>query len=317
MSPPVARPSVAALLAATDAIPTRVLCTGGVVWASAGDGRWQAAADDAGNGDEPTDDPRPALGVAAVDRWLATHGVWPVALATPDAGRGERLTLVSAAGALGWRPPLDVLAAVGSDAVDGGHDAAEPALRRAALRLRPLVDAAEQHALDAAERYARAAATAARVARLLHTPALDTVGVAPGLFVAVDALAGAALRTLAAADALAAEVFGRGLLGAPATLRAALLDVRAMHAVPAVPRRRALRREAAAGLGPPVVRVRRLRVAGAGVWAARVPVGAPWRAGRDAGAPVDAFEAAWALATESWRALTLVVYASAGAWTFD
>lgn len=297
--------SLAAVLAASDVVPTRVLCTGGVVWTAAGGAGWRVEGEHTLSDELPGGE-GPVLDVSTVDRWLAAHAVRPVALAAPDAVRGEHLALVSAAGALGWRPPLDVLAAA---AIEGA-----PRLRRAALRLRPLVDAAEQHALDATARYARAAATARRVARLLDAPTLDTVGVAPGLFVAVDALAGAGLRTLAAADALATRVFGRGLLGAPATLRAVLLDVRVAHAVPAVARRRALLRQAAAGLGPPAVHVRRIDLAGDAVWAVYMPVG---RGSRPSAAPIDAFDAAWVLATEAWRALTLVVYAAAGAWAFE
>jgi len=296
------RPSFAALLAAADATPTRVLCTGGVVWVSAGGGRWRVdAGHDFARRDAERGDVSPALPVTAVDRWCRMHAVRPVVLAAPDAFDGEHLTLASAVGALGWRPPLDVLAA--------GDAEGARRLRRAALHLRPLVDAAEQHALDAVERYARAAATAGRVARLLDAPALETVGAPPGLFVAVDALAGAGLRTLAAADALAAGVFRRGLLGAPGTIRAVLAEVRAAHAAPAVARRRRLLRHAAAGLGPPAVRVRRLRVADGATWAVRVPVGA--------GRRVDAFEAAWELTTEAWHALALVAYAAAGAWAFE
>lgn len=278
------RPSFGALLAECDVLPVRVLCTGGVVWQSVGEGRWRAGHDGAVGVDAPT----PARSPAAVDRWLRAHRVRPVALAVPDVGgpSGERLVLASAAGALGWRPPLELLAAEEVVAAAG------PGLRRLALRARPLLDAAEQHALDAAERYARAAAVAARSARLFGAPALETVGAAPGLFVAVDALAGAGLRTLAAAEEVAARAFGRARGGAPATLRAALLEVRVAHAAPAVARRRSARGAAAGGA--------------AGVWAVRVPVGG-----------ADAFDAAWALATGAWRALALAAYAAAGAWATD
>ena len=282
------------------------------MWATTGAGRWRAEAG-AARGDREGDVPaRSSLSVDAVDRWLATHGVHPVALAAPDAVDGERLALVSAAGALGWRPPLDELGMAGAAGAAGQ-------LHRVALQLRPLVDAAEQHALDAIGRYAAAAATAAHVARLLDTPALATIGVRPGLFVAVDALAGAGLRTLAAAETVAAHTFGRGLLGAPPTLRATLLEVRAAHAAPAIVWRRALRRHAAAGLGPPIVRVRRLTVEHDVTWSVRVPVGRELTVGgaRATGDSTDAFEAAWSLATEGWRALTLVAYAVAGAWAFD
>ncbi|HEY0780275.1 MAG TPA: hypothetical protein VGD56_20085, partial [Gemmatirosa sp.] len=220
LAPPLAprRPSLASLLAASDAPPARLLCTGGVVWVCVADGRWCPAADDV---EMEASGVVPALSVTGLDRWLAAHAVRPFALATPDAVHGERLVLVSAAGAFGWRPPLDQLAVAGAD------DRERRVLRRAALHLRTLADATEQHAVDAVGRYARAAATAARVARLLDAPAPDTVGVAPGLFVAVDALAGVGLRTLAAAESMADAVFGRGGLGAPATLRAVLAEVRA------------------------------------------------------------------------------------------
>ncbi len=310
--PPFARPPLAALLAAADAPVVRVLCTGGVVWAAA-DGGWRpAAGGPLGDrlGASPAAPAGAAAGPRALDRWMAARAVRPVALASPAADGGERLALVSAAGALGWRPPLDELARAAA-----GAGPAHARLRRAAVAARPLVDAAEQHALDAAERYARAAAGAARLAELLGAPRLDSVGAPPGLFVAVDALAGAGLRTLAAAEALAAGAFGRGLLGAPPSLRAALLGVRVAHAAPAAAWRRVLRRRAAAGLGHPSVRVRRLRAPGAApgaaAWAVRVPVGA---AGGGGG---DAFEAAWELATEAWRALALASYAAAGAWAFD
>ena len=329
--PPFARPSLAALLAAGDRTPTRVLCTGGVVWSAAGAGRWRPEAGSVaeagpvaaggGSGRETHDDARPSLDVDAADRWLAAHALRPVALASPDGLHGERFTLLSAVGALGWRPPLEALGAGGAGGVAGG-------MPRVALQLRPLVDAAEQHALDAVTRYAAAAGAAARVARLLDVPTLETISVTPGLFVAVDALASAGLRTLAAAESLAARAFGRGLLGAPPTLRATLLEVRLLHAAPAAARRRALRRHAGEALGMPTVRVQRLRVDAGIAWSVRVPVG---RAPTDAVAGVgtakmreapaagtdDAFEAAWSLATECWRALTLVIYATAGAWAFD
>ncbi len=303
--PPVPRrPSLASLVASGDVAPTHLLCTGGVAWVGTADARWRPETD--GDGHEPGGaSALPALGVTKLDRWLDTHAVRPFALATPDALHGERRVLISAAGALGWRPPLELLAAGGA----GGRE--RRALRSAALRLRTLADATEQHAIDAVMRYTHAAATAARIARLLDAPALDTVGVAPGLFVAVDALAGTALRTLAEADALAERAFGRGRLGAPATVRAVLAEVRAAHAAPAAARRRALGLRAAAGLGPPSVRVRRLPVMDSEVWAVRVAVGAPGFAS------ADALEAAWELATAVWHALALVAYAVAGAWTFD
>ena len=314
------RPSLAALLAASDALPVRLLCTGGVVWDAGVEGRWHPAMAGRGSGRVPgggDGDPRPALGVTGLDRWLATHALRPLALATADAVHGERLTLMSAVGALGWRPPLDLLARVRAapDALTSPAMGEHRALRRAELYLHALADATEQHAVDAVERYARAATAAARIAQLLDVPVLHTVGATPGLFVAVDALAAAALRTLAAVEALAEGVFGRGLLAAPPTLRSVLLHVRAAYAAPATAWRRRLLRHAVAGLGAPTVRVRRLAIVGSSVWAVRVPIDGP--AGGPGGTSMDALEAAWELATEVWHAAALVVYAATGAWAFD
>ncbi|MDF1505424.1 hypothetical protein PYV61_20905, partial [Roseisolibacter sp. H3M3-2] len=128
---------------------------------------------------------------------LLADGVRPVVLVTDEAdppGDGGA-HLVSAAGTIAWRPPLETLADV-------------PSLGAHALRLRFLVDAAEQRAIAAALRYARAADAARQTAALLDARELTTLAVAPALFVEVDALFGAATETLDAVARLVEDAFG-------------------------------------------------------------------------------------------------------------
>jgi hypothetical protein len=256
------------------------------------------------------------------------EGVRPVVLVTDEAdppGDGSA-HLVSAAGTVAWRPPLETLADV-------------PSLGAHALRLRFLIDVAEQRAVAAAIRYARAADAARQTAALLDARELSTLAVAPALFVEVDALFGAATETLDAVARLVEDGFGarragreaRGaaaprepgprapfdtrllrVRGAPPELRDALLAVWDAHGAAGPGLRRAVRRAAAAELGPPTVRVQRLAHAG---WSVRLPVavepsgadvGGAGRRGRQ-----DAFGLAWGFATEAWRAATLAIYALA------
>jgi hypothetical protein len=99
--------------------------------------------------------------------------------------------------------------------------------------------------------------------------------------------------------------------GAPPELRDALLSVWDAHGIAAAGHRRAVRRAAAAELGPPTVRVHRLPE---GAWSVRLPIAAEPH-GIDAGGAgrrgrQDAFGLAWTLATETWRAATLAIYAA-------
>ncbi len=258
------------------------------------------------------------------DALFAGDGVRPMVLGAghgdPSADGGAHL--VSAAGTLAWRPPLDALGEL-------------PALAAHALRLRFLVDAAEHHAVAAAWRYARAAEHARRTAALLGAHELSTIAVSPALFVEVDALLGAAGATLEAVARLVEGAYGtarRGAAGAapasprrarfdarllrvraaPPELRDTLLAVWEAHGAYAAGLRRAVRRAAAAELGPPTVRVQQ---PAAGVWSVRLPVAAE-PSGIDAGGVgrrgrQDALGLAWTFATEAWRATTLAVYAAA------
>jgi hypothetical protein len=259
------------------------------------------------------------------DALAANDGIRPVLLLTEDVDQPAdgSAHLVSAAGTLAWRPPLETLV----DATPlGAH----------ALRLRFVIDAAEQRALSAVLRYARAAEAARQTAVLLDARELTTLAVSPALFVEVDALFGAASETLDAVARLVEDTFGaprRGrstreaarepeprarrtfdarllrVRGAPPELRDALLSVWDAHGAAAAGHRRAVRRAAAAELGPPTVRVHRLAE---GAWSARLPIaseppgidtGGAGRRGRQ-----DAFGLAWTFATEAWRAATLAIY---------
>ncbi|MGZ8491127.1 MAG: hypothetical protein ACXWZS_02865, partial [Gemmatirosa sp.] len=204
------------------------------------------------------------------DALARDEGVRAVVLLTDDADPlGDGAHLVSAAGTLSWRPPLQQLADL-------------PSLGMHALRLRFAVDAAEQRAVATALRYARAADAARQAAALLDASELTTLGVSPALFVEVDALFGAASETLEAVARLIEDAFGgsrtrrgaRGTArertlqgrraafdarllrarGAPPEVRDLLLAVWDAHGSVAAGHRRAVRRAAAAELGPPTVR---------------------------------------------------------------
>ncbi|GLC23492.1 hypothetical protein [Roseisolibacter agri] len=371
-------PPLARLLSELPTPATRVVCTGGVTLrrgpAGAPPGAWGVAADAptpavggagvAGSGPmlaatlralglRPAD---VAAGLSAAPPWGAVPGVegtpnghaatlWTWQAVDPDAlARDEGVRpvvlvtdecdppgdggahLVSAAGTLAWRPPLETLADV-------------PSLGAHALRLRFLVDAAEQRALAAALRYARAAEAARQTATLLDARELTTLAVSPALFVEVDALFGAASETLDAVARLLEDAFGAGrwtrgargrrepvargrrapfdarllrVRAAPPELRDALLSVWDAHGSAAAGHRRAVRRAAAAELGPPTVRVQRL---GDGGWSVRLPITAE-PAGLETTGPLarrgrqDAFGLAWTYVTEAWRAATLAIYAA-------
>jgi hypothetical protein len=259
------------------------------------------------------------------DALARAEGVRAVVLLTDDDPFGDGGHLVSAAGTLGWRPPVQQLGDL-------------PSLGTHALRLRFAVDAAEQRAIAAAMRYARAADAARQTAALLDVPDLTTLAVAPGLFVELDALFGAATETLEAVARLVEDAFGgtrprrgadgtardrlpqgrraafearlRRARGAPPEVRDLLLAVWDAHGALAAGHRRAVRRAAAAELGPPTVRVHRLIE---GAWTVALPIGAEadgpdgWDVGRRAGQ--DAFALGWTFATETWRAATLAIYA--------
>jgi hypothetical protein len=348
----------------------RIVCTGGVTLRRGPDGSWGVATDApspvaalgggptlaatlralglrpadvaAGLTVPPPWGAAPSPGGASLWAWqavdpdalAANDGVRPVLLLTEDVdqpGDGSA-HLVSAAGTLAWRPPLETLADT-------------PSLGAHALRLRFMIDAAEQRALSAVLRYARAAEAARQTAVLLDARELTTLAVSPALFVEVDALFGAASETMAAVARLVEDAFGqtprgqtrrgrtardvvrdltrepepRGrrtfdarllrVRGAPPELRDALLSVWDAHGAAAAGHRRAVRRGAAAELGPPTVRVHRLPE---GAWSARLPIasepsgidtGGAGRRGRQ-----DAFGLAWTFATEAWRAATLAIY---------
>jgi hypothetical protein len=348
----------------------RIVCTGGVTLRRGPDGSWGVATDApspvaalgggpmlaatlralglrpadvaAGLTVPPPWGAAPSPGGASLWAWqavdpdalAANDGVRPVLLLTEDVdqpGDGSA-HLVSAAGTLAWRPPLETLADT-------------PSLGAHALRLRFMIDAAEQRALSAVLRYARAAEAARQTAVLLDARELTTLAVSPALFVEVDALFGAASETMAAVARLVEDAFGqtprgqtrrgrtardvvrdltrepepRGrrtfdarllrVRGAPPELRDALLSVWDAHGAAAAGHRRAVRRAAAAELGPPTVRVHRLPE---GAWSARLPIasepsgidtGGAGRRGRQ-----DAFGLAWTFATEAWRAATLAIY---------
>lgn len=357
-------PPLARLLDELPAPATRVVCTGGVTLRRGPGGAWGVATDSvpgsgaggapmlaatlralglrpadvaAGLSAPPWGAPAGAEGAGAPPATLWTwrpvdpdvlardEGVRPVLLVTdecdPPGDGGAHL--VSAAGTLSWRPPLEQLGDV-------------PSLGAHALRLRFLVDAAEQRALAAALRYARAAEAARQTATLLDARELTTLAVSPALFVEVDALFGAASETLDAVARLVEDAFGAGrrgrgaregvprgrraafdarllrVRGAPPELRDALLSVWDAHGLAAAGHRRAVRRAAAAELGPPTVRVHRLIE---GAWSVRLPIaaepaglengGGAGRRGRQ-----DAFGLAWTFATEAWRAATLAIYAA-------
>lgn len=254
-------------------------------------------------------------------------GVRAVVLLTDADPFGDGGYLVSAAGTLGWRPPLQQLADL-------------PSLGAHALRLRFAVDAAEQRAIAAAMRYVRAADAARETAALLDTAELTTLAVTPGLFVELDALFAAASETLEAVARLVEDAFGgsrtrrsaggaardrtpqgrRAALdarllrarGAPPEVRDLLLAVWDAHGALAAGHRRAVRRAAAAELGPPTMRVHRLA---GGAWTVALPIGAE-SGGPDVGGVgrrgrQDAFALGWTFATETWRAATLAIYAAA------
>ena len=281
--------------------------------------------------------PTPPVAPRALPDWRWTpvdpdalarrEDVRPVVLTTEDADRPAEGSayLVSAAGTLGWRPPLDTLCDL-------------PGLAGHALRLRFVVDLAEQRALAAALRYARAAEAARGTAALLDARELTTLAVTPSLFIEVDALLGAAMETMDAVARLVEDAFGvasearsgrpparepgpRGrrtfearvlrARGAPPELRDALLGIWDAHGAVGAGHRRAVRRAAAAELGPPTVRVHRLE---SGAWSVRLPI-ASEPAGVGAGGAgrrrrQDAFGLAWTFATEAWRAATLAIYAA-------
>jgi hypothetical protein len=368
-------PSLARLLAELPSPAVRVVCTGGVTLQRV-DGAWGVAAarerardesplltsamralglrttppnaapavrpPDAGLSgaawglppeSEPPIVPTPAPTSGAGHAWqpvdpdaLAREaGVRAVVLLTDAADpTGEGGHLVSAAGTLAWRPPLQQLGDL-------------PSLGAHALRLRFAVDAAEQRAVAAAMRYARAADAARQAAALLDASELTTLAVAPALFVELDALFAAASETLEGVTRLVEDAFGgsrarrtaptarerspqgrRAALdarllrarGTPPEVRDLLLAVWDAHGALAAGHRRAIRRAAAAELGPPTVRVHRLAE---GPWSVALPIGAE-SGGRDAGGAgrrgrQDAFALGWTFATETWRAATLAIYA--------
>jgi len=258
-----------------------------------------------------------SLGTRAADpvRVAAEHELAPLLLVAegsvshseeePGHGLTGPTHLVSAAGALGWRPPLERLYA-------------HATLGARVRRLRFLLDAVEHHAARAADCYAASALVARRTAALFDTHALTTLTGQTALYVELDALHAAVQRTYAAAGRLLAEAFPpRGARSSPAAdepgtpfdalvlgARGAPGELRETHASAV---RRALRARDAAQLGCAPVRVERLACA---VWAVRVPVRLP----NDDSAPrrrADALDVAWAIATDAMRAVSLVVYAAA------
>ncbi|AHG89096.1 hypothetical protein J421_1559 [Gemmatirosa kalamazoonensis] len=246
----------------------------------------------------------------------ATHGLAP-RLLVAAAGTTH---LVSAAGALGWRAPLERL-----------FD--DPGLGTRAQRLRFLLDAMEHHAARAAESYAAAAAAARRTAALFGTRELTTLAGQTALFVELDALLSAVQRTYLGAGRLLAAAYPErrrtvpgaavsfdalvlGTRGASADLRETLLAAWDAHGVYAAAYRRALRARDAAALGHAPVRLTRLAC---GIWTVSVPVPTPGRAseaprparGSRAQPQADALDRAWTLATDAMRVVSHVVYAAA------
>jgi hypothetical protein len=261
----------------------------------------------------------------------AQYGFAPLLLVTGGAHGDEATHVVSSAGALGWRPPLDRL-----------YD--DPTIGRRALRLRFLLDAIEYHATRAAESYVASALAATRTAELFGTSELTTLAGQTAIFVELDALLSVVHRTYVGAARLLAAAFaarragdarrGAPMLdaatGAPATFDALVLGARAAppelrerlltawetHGAHAGAYRRALRARDAAELGHAPVQLARLA---SGLWAVSVPVATPRAdapavtAAPDAHLPrrrVDALERAWAIATDVMRVLSLVVYAA-------
>jgi hypothetical protein len=253
------------------------------------------------------------------------EGVDPVALA---AERGlaplllvdasDTVYLVSAAGAVGWRAPLERLYF-------------DKRLGARARRLRFLLDAMEHHAVRAAESYVAAASAARRTAMLFGGRNLTTLDGQTALFVELDALLGAVQRTYSGAARLLAAAFPhqrgrRGALagaeggsapasrafddmvlwarGAPPELRETLLAAWELNGAHIPAYRRALRARDAASLGHAPVRVTRLAC---NTWAVTVPVRSPTLSPRR----TDALKRAWALATDAMRVVSLVVYAAA------
>jgi hypothetical protein len=185
-----------------DAPVRRLLLTRGVALRPAGDGTWRLAnvvplervqgrvperdARRVPRGTRPADDGEAhgdaddAVDVAAL---LTRHGLRPFALVTTSAVAPPRERLVSAAGTLGWRPPLERL---------DGPALTDATTAQATLRLRFALDAIEHHAVRAAEGYAAAAQTARRLGSLFGARDLTTVAGQLAPLVELDGLLAAA-----------------------------------------------------------------------------------------------------------------------------
>ncbi len=253
------------------------------------------------------------------------HGLAPLLLAS-GGGHGDGTThLVSSAGTLGWRPPIERL-----------YD--DPVVGRRARRLRFQLDALEHHAARAAESYAAAANAARTTAALFGGHELTTLSGQTGLFVELDALLGAVQRTYVSGARLLATAFparrrrehdpsaatppAHGTFdaivlaarSAPPELRETLLAAWECHGAHAAVYRRALRARDARDLGHAPVQLARLSP---DVWAVSVPVATPpgdglaLAARRAPRRRVDALDRAWSIATDAMRVVSLVVYAIA------
>jgi hypothetical protein len=351
----VAAAVLARLCVEADAPVRRLLLTRGVALRPAGDGTWRLAnvvplervqgrvperdARRVPRGTRPADDGEAhgdaddAVDVAAL---LTRHGLRPFALVTTSAVAPPRERLVSAAGTLGWRPPLERL---------DGPALTDATTAQATLRLRFALDAIEHHAVRAAEGYAAAAQTARRLGSLFGARDLTTVAGQLAPLVELDGLLAAARSGYGAIASLLWATFDepgrdrRALLrrlerpggratfdarviacrGAPAELREALLSSWDAWGSTIGGYRGWLARLAAGDLAPVPLRVTQLDTPAAGhaaVWTVGVPLPDAPPARQARGRPrfkrnLDALEWGWELATEVARVASRATYAIA------
>jgi len=259
------------------------------------------------------------------DALMARHGLRPVVLASTGAFGAERVHLVSAAGTLGWRPPVERLY---DDPVTAGE----------ALRLRFLTDALEHHCVRLAESYARVSAEARRLMAMFGARELSVLSGQPEPYFELDALLACAARAYDGVRALVWATFGdEGLVRSPRGSRRPSGDrpaarrfddvVRDARRAPAVLRdaltgswadlgadvrayRRALLHMDSADLGHASVRLRRLDD---DVLAVSIPIPDNPRAGERRrytyARRLDALGYGWLLTTEVMRVVTLTVVA--------
>jgi hypothetical protein len=298
------------LIADVGAPVARVIFDRGVETFRAADGRWRLP-HPLGELAAPSADPH-AL--------VARHGLRPVVLASTGPLGATRTHLVSAAGTLGWRPPIERLY---EDAVTAGD----------ALRLRYLVDALDHHCTRLAESYGRVNMAARRLMAAFGTRELAVLSGQPEPYYEFDALLSCAARAYETVRSLVWVTFGddglarsrraarryparrfddfvRDCRRTPAVLRDALLESWSDHGADVNAYRRCLHHLDAADFGYASVR---LRLLDDDLWAVSVPIPDNPRVGARQrytfANRLDALDYGWSLTTEVMRVVSLTVLA--------